>query len=76
MKVITVRLPEKMEKLVRVKAKSRHRTISEQIKKYIYNAIICEENSDLPLSFIEETLPAKAEIEAGLGEEYKFGILK
>jgi len=69
MKVITGRLLEKMEKLGRVKAKLGHRTISKQIKKYIYNTILCEENADLPLSFIEETLHSKAEIEAGLGEE-------
>lgn len=76
MKVITVRLPVEMEKKVRINAKGEHRTISEQIKKYIYNAIICEENPDVPLSFIRETLIAKAEIEAGLGKEYPFGIVK
>ncbi len=75
MKVITVRLPDKVEKKVRLKAKLGHRSISEQIKKYLHDAIICEENSDLPLSFINETIEAKAEIEAGFGEEYKFGII-
>ena len=66
MRVLTVRLPEKLEKKVRLKAKLEHRSVSEQINKYLYDAIICEENSDLPYSFIKETLQAKAEIEAGL----------
>ena len=46
------------------------------INKYIFDAILCEENADLPYSFIRETLQAKAEIEAGFGQEYPFGILK
>ncbi len=76
MKVLTVRLPEKVEKKIRLKAKLEHRTLSEQINKYLFDAILCEENADLPYSFIRETLQAKAEIEAGLGQEYPFGILK
>ena len=76
MKVATVRLPEEIEKRLKMKAKLEHRTISEQIKKYIHDAILCEENPDLPLSFIKETLAAKAEINAGLGKDYQFGIIK
>jgi plasmid stability protein len=76
MQVFTVRLPEEVEKKVRLKAKIEHRTLSEQIKKYLYDGILSEENDKLPLSFIKETLEAKAELEAGLGKEYKFGILK
>jgi hypothetical protein len=76
MKVLTVRLPEVIEKKVRLKAKLGHPSVSEQINKYIHDAIVCEENPDLPLSFIQETLQAKAEIEAGLGKEYPFGVLK
>lgn len=76
MKVLTVRIPDKIEKRIKLKAKIEHRTVSEQIKKYLFDAIVCEENPDLPLSFIKETLEAKSEIEAGLGEEYTFGILK
>lgn len=76
MKVLTVRLPEKIEKKIRLKAKLEHRTLSEQINKYLFDAILCEENADLPYSFIKETVQAKAEIEAGLGQEYPFGIIK
>jgi predicted transcriptional regulator len=70
-KVLTIRLPEDIENKIRIKAKLKHRSVSEQIKKYI-----SEENPDLPLRFIKETLEAKAEIEAGLGAEYKFGMIK
>lgn len=76
MKVLTVRLPDNVEKKIRTKAMLEHRTVSEQIKKYLFDAFVCEENPDLPLSFIRETLEAKAEIEAGLGKEYQFGIVK
>ncbi len=30
---------------------------------------------DLPVSFVRETLAAKKETEAGLGEEYEFGVI-
>ena len=75
-KVLTIRLPEDIENKIRMKAKLKHRSVSEQIKKYISEAMICEENPELPLGFIKETLEAKAEIEAGLGVEYKFGTIK
>jgi len=74
-KVLTIRLPEDIENKIRIKAKLKHRSISEQIRKYICEAMISEENPDLPLKFIKETLESKAEIEAGLGTEYKFGTI-
>jgi len=75
-KVYTVRLPEDLGKKLRIRADLEHRSISEQIKKYIYDALLCEENPDLPLSFIKGTIEAKKDIEAGLGEEYTFGIIE
>ena len=75
MKVLTVRLPDKIEKKIRLKAKLQHRTLSEQIKKYLCDAIVTDENPNLPISFINDTLEAQAEIEAGFGHEYKFGII-
>ncbi|GAX61177.1 plasmid stability protein [Candidatus Scalindua japonica] len=58
-KVLTIRLPEDIESKIRIKARLKHRSVSEQIKKYIYEAMISEENPDLPLRFIRETLEAK-----------------
>lgn len=76
MKVLTIRLPEVIEKRIKIKAQIEHRSISEQIKKYITDAILTEDNPDIPLSFIKDTLEAQAEIEAGFGQEYKFGHIK
>ncbi|MCK4695909.1 MAG: Arc family DNA-binding protein [Candidatus Cloacimonetes bacterium] len=76
MNVLTIRLPEEIEKKLKIKARMEHRSVSEQIKKYLSDAILMEDNPDLPLSFIKETLEAKAEIEAGLGKEYQFGHIK
>ena len=76
MKVLTFRVDDDFEKMIRLKAKLGHRTISEQIKKSIYENFICENNPDLPLQFIRDTLEAQAEMEAGFFEEYKFGVLE
>jgi len=75
MKVVTLRVPEVIERKLRVKAEMEHRTLSEQIKKYITDGMLSEEYPDLPLSFVKETLEAKKEIEARLGEEYQFGVV-
>lgn len=75
MKVLTLRLPDEIEKKIRIKAELEHRTISEQIKKYISDGILSEQYPDLPLSFVKETLEAKKEIELGLGKEYEFGVI-
>ena len=75
MKVLTLRLPDEIEKKIRIKAEVEHRSISEQIKKYISDGILSEQYPDLPLSFVKETVEAKKEIEAGLGKEYKFGVI-
>jgi plasmid stability protein len=75
MKVLTVRLPDTIEKKIRLKARLQHRTISEQIKKYLCDAIVSDDNPDLPMSFINETIEAKSEIKEGFGQEYKFGII-
>ena len=73
--MLTVRIPEELEKKIKIKAKINNRTVSEQLRTYLQNAIEMEENPDLPLSFIKDTLEAKKEIENGLYEEYKFDTL-
>ena len=35
-----------------------------------------EDNPDLPYAFISETLAAKEEVKAGLGEPYTWGVIK
>ncbi len=73
--VSTVRLPDEIETKIKIKANMEHRSISEQIKKYITDGMLSEEYPDLPLSFVKKTLEAKKEIEAGIGKEYEFGII-
>ncbi|MDD5089820.1 MAG: hypothetical protein PHQ23_02790 [Candidatus Wallbacteria bacterium] len=75
-RVFTVRLPDVLGKKIRIRASQEHRTVSEQIKKYLYDALLCEENPDLPLSFIKETLESREEVEAGISRDYEFGVLK
>jgi plasmid stability protein len=75
MKVLTVRLPDDIEKRIRIKAKLEHRTLSEQIKKILFDGMVADENSDLPISFINSTLEGREEINEGMGEEYTFGII-
>lgn len=72
-KVFTVRLSDEIGNKLKIKAEMEHRTISEQIKKYLHDALLCEDNPDLPLSFIKEIITAKKEMDAGIFEEYKFG---
>lgn len=75
-RVYTVRLPDLLGKKIRIRADLEHRSISEQIKKYLYDALLCEENPDVPLSFIKETLEAKEEVKAGINQVYEFGVIK
>lgn len=75
MKSISIRLPNELTKKIKIKAELEHRSVSEQIKKYISDGMISEEYPDLPVSFVKETLQTKRELEEGLGIEYKFGII-
>ena len=75
MKAVTIRLLDYLAKKLRHEAEMEHRTISEQIKKYILDGMLSRKYPDLPVSFVRETLAAKKETEAGLGEEYKFGVI-
>ena len=72
-KATSIRLAEEMVKKVRVRAKAHRRTFTNQIEEYLDIAMRVEENPDLPYSFIKETLEAKEEIKAGLGQAYPWG---
>jgi len=71
--MLTGGIPEESEKKIKIKDRINNRTVSEQIRTHLQNAIEMEENPDLPLSFIKDTLETKKEIESGLYEKYKFG---
>ena len=70
-----MRLPDLLGKKIRIRADLEHRSISEQIKKHLYDALLGEENPDIPPAFIKETLEAKGEIKAGISQEYEFGVI-
>ena len=75
-KATSLRLPEGIVKKVMARAKAHRRSFSNQIEEYINIAIAVEDNPDLPYSFISETLEAKEEVKAGLGEPYTWGVIK
>ncbi|MDA8158594.1 MAG: hypothetical protein M0034_05360 [Deltaproteobacteria bacterium] len=74
--MLTIRVPNELEKKIRARAKVNDRTISEQIREYLLIVTIAEENEDLPFSFIKDTLAAKKEIENGIYSKYTFGVIR
>jgi plasmid stability protein len=66
---LNIRIDEVLKRKLRARAKGQHRSPSDQARRYLEIAMIAEENPDLPFSFIEGILEARAEIEAGLVEE-------
>lgn len=75
-KAASIRLSEEVVKKVTARAKAHRRTFTNQVEEYLNTALLVEENPDLPYSFIKETLEAKEEIKAGLGQAYTWGIQK
>jgi plasmid stability protein len=69
-----VRLDDTMKKTLQARAKGQHRTPGEQIRRYLEIAMIAEDNPDLPFSFIEGILEARAEVEAGLTEDLHWTV--
>ena len=45
-------------------------------KYYARLGLIAKDNPDLPLSIIEGILEARAELKAGLGQPYRWGVLQ
>lgn len=74
--VATLRLDEALRKKIQAKAKVARRTFSAQVEYYAFLGLLAEENPDLPLSLIQGILEGREEIQAGLGQPYKWGVLK
>ena len=64
-----------LARTLRARAQAHKRSLSEQIKYYAHLAVIAEDNPDLPLSMIQGILEAQAELKAGLGQPYQWGVL-
>ncbi|MFW5883268.1 MAG: TA system antitoxin ParD family protein [Verrucomicrobiota bacterium] len=67
-----IRVPDKLAQLARARGKAEQRSMTSQIEHWATLGRIAEEKPDLPCSFIKGTLVGMAEIEAGLGEPFKF----
>ena len=50
--------------------------MSGQLKHYARLAMIAEDNPDLPMAMIRGILEAQAELRAGLGQPYQWGVLE
>jgi hypothetical protein len=63
-------------KMLQARATAHDRSLSGQLKHYARLALIAEDNPDLPLSMIQGILEAQAEMKAGLGQPYQWGVLE
>jgi hypothetical protein len=63
-------------KLLQARAAAQSRSLSGQLKHYARLALIAEDNPDLPLSMIQGILEGQAEIKAGLGQPYQWGVIE
>jgi hypothetical protein len=62
-------------RLLQARASAQSRSVSGQLKHYARLAMIAEDNPDLPLSMIQGILEAQAELKAGLGQPYQWGVI-
>lgn len=69
---LNIRVGELLKRTLQARAKGQHRSPSDQARRYLEIAMIAEQNPDLPFSFIEGILEAKAEVEAGLVEDLEW----
>ena len=63
-------------RLLQARAEANDRSLSGQLKHYARLAVIAEDNPDLPLSVIQGILEAQAELHAGLGQPYQWGVIE
>lgn len=68
-----LKLSDEIIESARPVAEAMHRSIPKQIEYWARIGKAAEENPDLPVGFIIETLKAVEEEKAGLGKEYRFG---
>jgi len=78
-KPIAVRFGEdegRLYRLIRARAGAQDRSVSGQLKHYARLGLIAEDHPDLPLSMIQGILEAQAELKAGLGQPYQWGVIE
>jgi hypothetical protein len=65
-----------LRRLLEARAAASGRSLSGQIKHYARLAAIAEDNPDLPMVMIRGILEAQAELRAGLGQPYQWGVME
>jgi hypothetical protein len=68
-----VKLSDELVKDAAIHGKAQHRSTPRQIEYWARIGKIADENPDLPLGFVKDTLCGMAESEAGETSEYQFG---
>jgi hypothetical protein len=70
---IALKLSDELIDLARPHAAAEHRSVPKQIEYWARLGKAVEDNPELPIQFIKDTLLAVAEANAGQISEYKFG---
>lgn len=68
-----LKLSDSLIEIAKPHAAAKHRSVPKQIEYWARLGKAVEDNPDLPLLFIQETLLALEEAKAGQLSEYKFG---
>lgn len=69
----TLKLSDELIDLAKPHAAAEHRSVPKQIEYWARLGKAVEDNPELPLQFIKDTLLAVAEANAGQLSEYRFG---
>jgi len=70
---VAIKLSDQLVSDAKLYAKAQHRTPPKQIEHWARLGKIAEENPDLPLNFINDSLVGLEEVKAGNVSEYVFG---
>lgn len=71
---IALKLSDELINLAKPHAAAEHRSIPKQIEYWARLGKAVEDNPELPLQFIKDTLLAVAEANAGQLSDYQFGV--
>lgn len=71
---VALKVSDELIELVKPQAAAQHRSIPKQIEYWARLGKIVEENPDLPLQFIKDTLLGLEEAKAGQTSAYQFGV--
>ena len=71
---VALKVSDELIELVKPQAAAQHRSIPKQIEYWARLGKIVEENPDLPLQFIKDTLLGLEEAKARQTSAYQFGV--